>query len=274
MAYRWKPKYAEVDAESPKAWATCSRCGFIWNLNKLLWQYDYRGSTTPQNTFVLVCPRCYDEPQPQLAPQILPPDPPPIFNARPENYTVDETSWLTTQDDEIIVTQSDVPVITSIPNPGDNANTTYLTSVLPYPGELTVAYFDIFDGDPLNGGVSVLEAITGSATRTNIFSSLALTDDESAYTNPAVLVISAASESITNVSYIGIYDAATDGELLASGRVGATYPPTVIEGAAVQFNALGFVIETTPEVEMEWGAYLLLWGSDQLVWGEGASEFS
>ena len=44
MAYRWHPKNAEVDADSPRAWGTCARCGMQWNLNQLTWQYSYQGA--------------------------------------------------------------------------------------------------------------------------------------------------------------------------------------------------------------------------------------
>ncbi len=70
------------------------------------------------NTQLLVGEDNYDKPQEQLRTLILPADPAPLFNARPENYVVDETDWLSTgvrpdnpndiletQDGELIVTQ-------------------------------------------------------------------------------------------------------------------------------------------------------------------------
>jgi len=50
---------------------------------------------------------------------ILPPDPAPVLNIRPEPYTVDETNWLTTESGDVIDTELGVDLITSIPNPGD-----------------------------------------------------------------------------------------------------------------------------------------------------------
>jgi len=131
MAYRWHPKYSETDPDSPRAWGTCDRCGFIWNLHRLQWQYDYRGSQQLQNLRILVCPKCYDTPQPQLSPVILSPDPPPIFNARPEPYALDEDNILVTQGGDTITTQDGTPFTTSIPNPATPANETHLTTNIP-----------------------------------------------------------------------------------------------------------------------------------------------
>lgn len=83
------PKYSETNAESPRGWATCERCGSIWNLFRLEWQFEWRGLSL-YNTRHLVCPRCLDEPQRQLGANIIPPDPLPLINARPEQYDMDE----------------------------------------------------------------------------------------------------------------------------------------------------------------------------------------
>lgn len=42
------------------------------------------------NIQVLVCDRCYDIPQEQLRTIILPPDPPPVVNARVPNFAYEE----------------------------------------------------------------------------------------------------------------------------------------------------------------------------------------
>jgi hypothetical protein len=83
------PRLAETDPTSPRAWATCERCGFLANLYKLQWQYEWRGIQL-QNTRHLVCEYCVDDPQRQLGTIVIPPDPPPIINARVEQYSVDE----------------------------------------------------------------------------------------------------------------------------------------------------------------------------------------
>lgn len=84
MAYRYRPKNAEVDPTSPRAWGQCDRCGFYWPLYKLSFQLAYRGSAMPQDTRLLVCPKHLDPLNPQDIPPILPPDPEPVMNARPE----------------------------------------------------------------------------------------------------------------------------------------------------------------------------------------------
>ena len=83
------PRGTETDPSSPRAWATCERCGLLFNLFKLQWQFDWRG-TALMNLRILVCETCLDEPQRQLGTIVLPPDPPPIMNARPEAYAIDE----------------------------------------------------------------------------------------------------------------------------------------------------------------------------------------
>lgn len=104
MSWRMNPPMADTNPQSPRAWATCDRCGFITNHYKMRWQTQYAGLQLI-NIGLLVCSPCWDVPQPQLMTIILPPDPAPIFNARPENYVVDETDWRTTQDGDIRETQ-------------------------------------------------------------------------------------------------------------------------------------------------------------------------
>lgn len=239
MAYRWHPKNAEVDADSPRGWGTCDRCGLIWNLHRLQFQYAYLGSPSPQNTNFLVCDSCLDPLNPQDMPYILAPDPVPLFNARPEPYALDESSWLATQDGDVITTQDGEPITTAIPSPSQAANTSKLTGFVLAPGgSVATAYLDLFDGDPASGGVSVLEAITGSATRTNIAADL--TTVSGVARNPDYIVIAAESANQTNISYVGLYSAASGGTLLMSGTVSSS--PTIAQGNPVQFNPLGLTI--------------------------------
>ena len=80
---------AQVSSSNPRAFAICDRCGFLYNHHDLKWQYDYRGRSLA-NLRILVCSQCQDDPQPQLKPRIIPPDPVPIENARVEQYKSDE----------------------------------------------------------------------------------------------------------------------------------------------------------------------------------------
>lgn len=77
--------HASISARNPRALATCDRCGAIYNHDALQWQYQWVGPRL-QNLYRLVCKSCLDIPQEQLKLIVLPPDPVPIQNARPENY--------------------------------------------------------------------------------------------------------------------------------------------------------------------------------------------
>ncbi len=106
MSWRPHPARADTDVDSPKAWATDDRSGFITNLHKLRWQWEWAGNELI-NRRILVGEDNLDIPQEQLRTIVLPPDPPALFNTRPEPYVIDETDWRTTQDDEIRETQDD-----------------------------------------------------------------------------------------------------------------------------------------------------------------------
>lgn len=242
MAKRPHPRRATTNPHDG-AWTACDRCGFIASMNRMQFQYDFVGGATPQNLGILCCPTCLDDLNYQNMLLILPPDPAPVFNARPENYAVDETNWLTTQDEDIITTESSGLITPTEPNPDNDANTTYLSASLSYPsGSVATLYLDLFIGNPATGaGRSVLSAITGSATRTNIASSVGTSTSNLAETTSEVEV-AAASAQTTNVEYIGFYSAASGGTLLVSGRVSATYP-TVTEGTRVAIAATGLQIQ-------------------------------
>ncbi len=82
----WRPhSNAYANPAAPSAWAQCDRCDQTYLHSTLRWQVQWAGPHL-QNLRLLVCDRCYDTPQPQLKPRILPPDPVPVMNARPFNY--------------------------------------------------------------------------------------------------------------------------------------------------------------------------------------------
>lgn len=130
MTHRPKPKYASRDA-THGPWVTCGECGLLWSQCDMAFQFDFQGGPVPINLNLLRCPKCITPYTWQRKLLIIPPDPPPFFNTRPENYTVDETQWLTTQDGDILTTQSGDDLITSIPNPDEDGNTTHLTTDIP-----------------------------------------------------------------------------------------------------------------------------------------------
>jgi len=85
MGYASISGRAVTNPSAPAAHAICDRCGFRYNHCDLQWQHDYRGRTL-QNIRILVCETCLDDPQPQLKPRIISPDPLPIMNARVEQF--------------------------------------------------------------------------------------------------------------------------------------------------------------------------------------------
>lgn len=94
-----QPKYARVDQQNPEAFAQCDRCGFWYNRSKLDWQYEWAGMNL-YNTGVLLCTtgnNCYDIPQEQFRTIILPPDPPPIVNARVPDFGYEEQTVIQLQ---------------------------------------------------------------------------------------------------------------------------------------------------------------------------------
>jgi hypothetical protein len=121
---------AKTDANNPKAFAVCDRCARWYNHSDLHWQYDYRGRTLA-NLRILVCDDCYDDPQPQLKPRIIPPDPVAIQNARVEYFDQYNTNVRLTNDTAIIPTPTSyadnfwtgIPVVNGDTRITQNSNT-------------------------------------------------------------------------------------------------------------------------------------------------------
>lgn len=83
-------KYAVVNPNDPEAFAQCERCGFWYNRSKLAFQTQWAGQHLYQTGTLVCITRCFDVPQEQLRTITLPPDPPPVVNARPPNFTYEE----------------------------------------------------------------------------------------------------------------------------------------------------------------------------------------
>ena len=83
---------ARVDPSSPRAFATCDRCGFLYNRHDLGRQFEWSGPKL-QDQGILVCDVCLDRPQEQFRTIVLPPDPVSISDPRPESYFIDETNF-------------------------------------------------------------------------------------------------------------------------------------------------------------------------------------
>lgn len=72
----------------------------------LTWQFQFAGPNL-QNLRLLVCQQCNDVPQPQLKPRLLPPDPPPVLNARPQNYLAADIDQRYTEDEGYRIDEDD-----------------------------------------------------------------------------------------------------------------------------------------------------------------------
>lgn len=88
---RRQSKYVRVNPQDPIAAAECDRCGRWFSRTDLVWQNVWAG-THLYATGALVCTtgNCYDTPNEQLRTIILPPDPPPVLNARVPNFAYEE----------------------------------------------------------------------------------------------------------------------------------------------------------------------------------------
>lgn len=84
MAWRFSGR-AVADQTNPKAFAVCDRCCNWFNRDALRFQYDWRGPRL-QNLYIMVCSQCYDKPFQHYRPIIVPPDPVPVRNPRPDLY--------------------------------------------------------------------------------------------------------------------------------------------------------------------------------------------
>jgi hypothetical protein len=75
---------ARVDPQNPEAFAVCDRCGFRRNHVDLAWQYQYAGNQLVNQRILVCADKCLDVPHEFTRPAILPPDPVPIKDPRPE----------------------------------------------------------------------------------------------------------------------------------------------------------------------------------------------
>jgi hypothetical protein len=76
---------AVTNPDNPRAFAVCDNCQIWYNHYKLKWQREWAGTQIINKGF-LVCEQCLDRPNPQLKARLMPPDPVPIANPRPERY--------------------------------------------------------------------------------------------------------------------------------------------------------------------------------------------
>lgn len=99
MAYS-RHLHAKVSRSAPRALAVCDLCGKVVNHDTLEWQQEWAGYRLMRTGF-LRCEPCIDKPQPQLRTFILPPDPVPIKDPRPGEYStmvISSNIWVGTID--------------------------------------------------------------------------------------------------------------------------------------------------------------------------------
>lgn len=129
MSGPWHPTgRGKVSQTNPQALAVCDRCGLTYNHVDLKWQYDWAGIQL-QNKRILVCETCLDEPQPNgQRTIIIPPDPLPIADPRPEAYGVEVPSFASTETGDHMSTEDGEQITQEIrvtPNPSTNPPYTY-----------------------------------------------------------------------------------------------------------------------------------------------------
>lgn len=101
----WHPSgHARVSATNPRAIGVCDDCGFQYNLDTLRPKQQWAGMKLQTYNF-LVCKRCWDIPQQNLRTIIIPPDPMPVFNPRPEQYVAEVWTYATTQNDAVLLSE-------------------------------------------------------------------------------------------------------------------------------------------------------------------------
>lgn len=130
MSGPWHPTgRARVSMRSPEAQAVCDRCYLNYSLRDLTWQFQWSGVKL-QNLQLLVCKTCLDKPQPQLRTIVIPADPLPVLNPRPERYAVTVPNFIATQPPEFLgndlTTEAGDPLIweiedTPLPDPNNPA---------------------------------------------------------------------------------------------------------------------------------------------------------
>ena len=109
MGYASKLGRARVSPSNPQAAAVCDRCGGVFNHVDLSFQYDWAGAAMIKKS-ILVCRTCMDRAQPQLRSIVLPADPPPIMNPRPENYANLSTDFRVTSGLNTVNFKTGIPV--------------------------------------------------------------------------------------------------------------------------------------------------------------------
>ena len=82
--------HARVSTRNPSAAGICDRCNFVYQHSRLSPQFQWGGAKLFDEGY-LVCRRCLDKPQDQFRSLILPGDPQPVINPRPDFWQTPPT---------------------------------------------------------------------------------------------------------------------------------------------------------------------------------------
>lgn len=157
------------------------------------------------NKQVLVCPnRCYDQPQEQLRAIVLPPDPPPVWQPRPEQYLVDE----------------------------DNPTQRFQAQMNGLSLPVSVLFLDLVD---IHGN-SVLEAFTGSTARTDFAGAIGAPVNGFSFNN-ALIRFATFTLDTADIDFIQAWDASSGGNMLSSAPV--LPAQAVTQGSGLVINTGG-----------------------------------
>jgi hypothetical protein len=221
---------------APRATAICDRCGFMYNHDQLQWQWDWQQGPRLFNLRILVCPTCLDVPQESGRTIVLPPDPVPIANPRPENYALADNplsplGWS--------VADMFTPLLTQTGNIGnmtlnagvDAAFNGVTNKRYPYSASLSVSNNSTQNwvGKNWSAYPSGITATTPStvAVTTHVLSSYALyAPSDSKFLNSATGVtaysIDGSANSLTWVTLASGTTAGTVGEIITGTSTGGT----------------------------------------------------
>lgn len=90
MSYRPKGKHVNININSPEALGICDYSGFVHLRKDLIRQMEWRGNRLVWTGYYVG--RSYlDQPNPQLQPPILPPDPVSVKDPRPQFFS--QITW-------------------------------------------------------------------------------------------------------------------------------------------------------------------------------------
>lgn len=83
-----------INPRDPDSVAVCDGCGRWTMHNHLVEKKEFRGGSVPVGTGMFVCGVCDDVPNPYFSKLVLAPDPVPVRNPRPQNYSTDPEPML------------------------------------------------------------------------------------------------------------------------------------------------------------------------------------